>query len=98
MRNSDALLELSLEKARELGHADDSVDGTRRINPLNRAVAGRMQEQGFGLVPTTKNQVVDYYPIDALAGTVSMLSVEFSRNQGSTSEVGLSISSNCSAE
>jgi len=54
MKNSDALLEFSLEKTRELGHADDSVDGNRRINPLNRAIAAGVQEQGFGLVLTTE--------------------------------------------
>jgi hypothetical protein len=43
MKNLDSWLELSPEEARELGQADDSVAGTRRINPLNQAIVARMQ-------------------------------------------------------
>jgi glutamate/tyrosine decarboxylase-like PLP-dependent enzyme len=33
---------------------DSSADGARRIDALNRAIAARMQEQGFALVLTTE--------------------------------------------
>jgi aromatic-L-amino-acid decarboxylase len=36
------------------GHADGSVETARRIDALNRAIAARMQEQGFALVLTTE--------------------------------------------
>jgi hypothetical protein len=54
LKNLDTSLELSPEKARELGQAHDSVGGTRQINPLNQAIAARMQEQGLALVLTTE--------------------------------------------
>ena len=36
------------------GHRNGSAEGARRIDALNRAIAARMQEQGFALVLTTE--------------------------------------------
>ena len=36
------------------GHPDGSLESARRIDALNRAIATRMQEQGFALVLTTE--------------------------------------------
>jgi glutamate/tyrosine decarboxylase-like PLP-dependent enzyme len=36
------------------GQTNGSAESTRRIDALNRAIAARMQEQGFALVLTTE--------------------------------------------
>ncbi|HXC48742.1 MAG TPA: hypothetical protein VNU20_10645 [Candidatus Sulfotelmatobacter sp.] len=54
MKNSDYLLDLPQEMARESGRGAGSAQGARQIDALNRAIAARIQRQGFAPVLTTE--------------------------------------------
>ena len=51
---SSALMAVVTFRYVSQGHADGSVESARRVDALNRAIAARMQEQGYALVLTTE--------------------------------------------